>query len=170
MAPSEFFVRLQKGNFDLISFGDSTLFLTVYSRAGITGGFAPPTPSEIHVLTASPQKPNILAVDSQLREDGTPNLQSVNAVPKEVSIADASNLGLVDELEGILKTIPMERPQGSEDIYGMDTSIMWGSQGFEWINGGPSGCTGGQSEVQATEEDKAKFRRAVEIVKELATK
>jgi len=150
MAPSEFFVKLQKG---------------------ITGGFAPPTPKEIHVLTLSNDRPNLLAVDSQVRADGTPSLQSVNVQPKTVSLSeDENNKSLVDELHGILKTLPTERPTGSQDIYGLDTSIMWGSQDLEWCNGGPSGCAHGVSEVQPTEEEKAKFKRAVDIIKELATK
>ena len=77
---------------------------------------------------------------------------------------------LVDELHNILKTLPTEKPPGSQDIYGMDTSISWGSQDLEWHNGGPAGTTGGISTVQATDEEKVKFKRAVEIVKELATK
>lgn len=39
-----------------------------------------------------------------------------------------------------------------------------------WMNGGPQGCGGGSSEVQATDEEKSKFRRAVEIVNELIKK
>lgn len=41
---------------------------------------------------------------------------------------------------------------------------------MEWCNGGPQGCGGGTSTVQATEEQKTKFKRAVEIVKELVEK
>lgn len=77
---------------------------------------------------------------------------------------------MVEELEGILKTIPVESPPGSEDIYGLDTSIMWGSNDLQWSNGGPQGCTGGTSDVKATEEDKKKFNRAVEIVNILVDK
>lgn len=76
----------------------------------------------------------------------------------------------MDELHGILKEIPTEQPPGSEDIYGLDTSIAWQSDDLEWYNGGPQGCGGGQSFVQATAEDKAKFKRAVEIVNELSEK
>jgi hypothetical protein len=83
---------------------------------------------------------------------------------------DKKHLELVDELHGILKTLPTEQPRGSEDIYGLDTSIAWGSADLEWCNGGPGGVTGRTSSVQATEEEKAKFKRAVEIVKHLATK
>ena len=138
---------------------------------GITGGFAPPTPSEIHVLSLSPDRPNLLSVDSQIRPDGTPILQSVNAVPKSVLLTSESpNLALVDELHDILKTLPIESPPGSQDIYGLDTSIMWGSQGFEWHNGGPAGVGTGISQVQPTAEEKAKFVKAVEIIKHLAEK
>lgn len=150
MAPSEFFVRLQKG---------------------ITGGFAPPKPSEVHVLTLSTDRPNLLAVDSQYRAEGSSSLQSTNQESKTVSLSDDKmNKDLVDELHSILKTLPTEKPPGSQDIYGMDTGIAWGSQDLEWNNGGPAGCSKGASEVQATDEEKAKFKRAVEIIKELATK
>jgi hypothetical protein len=70
----------------------------------------------------------------------------------------------------ILQSIPTEDPPGSEDIYGMDTSIAWGSEGFEWINRAPGGCGHVPSKVQPTEDDKAKFKRAVKIVKELTEK
>ena len=83
------------------------------------------------------------------------------------SSAEAS---LVDELQNILKSIPIESPPGSEDIYGLDTGIAWQSGDFMWVNGGPSGCVRGTSTVQATEEEKAKFKRAVEIVNELVSK
>jgi len=150
MAPSEFFVRLQKG---------------------ITGGFAPPKPSEIHVLTLATDRPNLLAVNSQYRAEGSSSLQSANEEPKIVSLSeDMSNKDLIDELHSILKSLPTEKPPGSQDIYGMDTSIAWGSQDLEWHNGGPGGCSKGTSEVQATNEEKAKFKRAVEIIKELTTK
>jgi hypothetical protein len=169
MAPAEFFVRLQKGN-DYSNRLWSYFAVIWFCLQGITGGFAPPTPSEIHVLTLSPDRPNLLAVDSQYRADGTPTLQSANLEPKMVSLQDnEANKTLIDELHGILKTLPTEKPPGSQDIYGLDTSIAWGSQDLEWYNGGPSGVRGGISEVQPTEEEKTKFKRAVEIIRELAT-
>lgn len=69
-----------------------------------------------------------------------------------------------------MKTLPVESPTGSEDIYGLDTSIFWGSDDLVWINGGPQGCGGGLSDTQATDEEKAKFKRAVDIVHELVAK
>jgi hypothetical protein len=65
--------------------------------------------------------------------------------------------------------LPTEQPPGSEDIYGQDTSIAFGSDDLEWVNGGPAGCGSGVSAVQATEVQKAKFRRAVEIVNHLVS-
>ncbi|KAL1718914.1 hypothetical protein EV715DRAFT_252133 [Schizophyllum commune] len=146
MPPAEFSLRLQHG---------------------ITGGFAPPTPNAIHTLTR-PLNQTTLAVTSAIRPEGTPSLQ--DAVPKQLNAEDAHTTQLLDELHGILKSIPTEQPPGSEDIYGLDTSIAWGSDDLMWCNGGPSGCGGGESYVKPTEEEKAKFKRAVEIVKELVDK
>ncbi|TCD69786.1 F-box protein: endocytic membrane traffic, recycling ReCYcling 1 [Steccherinum ochraceum] len=142
MAPTEFSLRLQHG---------------------ITGGFAPPTPNAVFTVTGAPSL-SFLQVTTSLRPSGTPSLQ--DALPKEV-VVDDNNRKLVDELYNILKSIPTESPPGSEDIYGLDTSIAFGSEDLQWMNGGPSGCGGGTSEVQATDGDKTKFRRAVDIVKEL---
>jgi hypothetical protein len=68
-----------------------------------------------------------------------------------------------------MQMLPTEQPPGSEDIFGQDTSIAFGSDDLEWANGGPAGCGGGTSAVQATEQEKAKFKRAVEIVQHLAS-
>ncbi|KAF7364366.1 hypothetical protein MSAN_01097100 [Mycena sanguinolenta] len=109
-------------------------------------------------------KPNTIAVALATRADGTPALSS--ALPK--SLPAASSEALVEELHSILNILPLEVPPGSQDIYGMDISIMWGSEELEWCNGGPQGCGGGESMVQATPEEKEKFKRAVAIVQELA--
>ncbi|KAF5373050.1 hypothetical protein D9758_001523 [Tetrapyrgos nigripes] len=142
MPPSEYSLRLQKG---------------------ITGGFAPPTPNAIFTVTR-PKDQDSLNITSAVRETGTPSLQG--AAPKSLK-QDDDNTKLVDELHEILKSIPTEQPPGSEDIYGMDTSIAWGSEDLQWCNGGPSGCGGGTSSVKASDEDKVKFKRAVEIVEKL---
>lgn len=118
-------------------------------------------------MTGSPQQPD-LRITSAVRPDGTPSLQ--DAMPKTISATDASTVQLVDELHSILKTIPTESPPGSEDIYRMDTSIAFGSEDLMWVNGGPNGCGGGTSSVQPTEEDRKKFKRAVEIVETLVGK
>ncbi|KAG7085472.1 hypothetical protein E1B28_003033 [Marasmius oreades] len=141
MPPSEYSLRLQKG---------------------IIGGFAPPTPDHIFTVTR-PKDQNSLNITSAVRPDGSPGLQS--AVPKSLKHDD--HVALLDELHGILKEIPTETPPGSQDIYGMNTSIAWGSDDLQWCNGGPAGCSHGTSQVQPTEEHKKKFERAVEIVNHL---
>ncbi|TFK68758.1 hypothetical protein BDN72DRAFT_841447 [Pluteus cervinus] len=136
-------------------------------QKGITGGFAPPTPDAIHTVTKASINDTLL-IASATRLTGTPSLQ--DALPKSISSTSAGVNPLIEELHSILKEIPTEFPPGSEDIYGLDTSIAWGSDDLEWCNGGPQGCGGGVSQVKPTEEDKRKFRRAVDIVNELVGK
>ncbi|KIP09763.1 hypothetical protein PHLGIDRAFT_102312, partial [Phlebiopsis gigantea 11061_1 CR5-6] len=146
MAPTEFSVRLQKG---------------------ITGGFAPPTPSAIFTIDGAPGRPE-LHITSAVRPHGTPSLQ--DALPKSLSASDANTQQLVGELYSILKSLPTEQPPGSEDIYRADVGIAFASGDFTWMNGGPRGCGGGTSSVHATPEEKTKFKRAVEIVETLVEK
>lgn len=108
-----------------------------------------------------------LSVAYQIRPQGTPSL--LDPASKSLHVDDTTN-ALVDELHAILKTLPIEQPPGSEDIYGLNTSIMWADDSWQWQNGGPAGCGGGYSTVHATEEEKEKFRRAVGIVNELVEK
>ncbi|KAF9530498.1 hypothetical protein CPB83DRAFT_788008 [Crepidotus variabilis] len=136
-------------------------------QEGIVGGFAPPTINAFHTIT-KPQNNNQLMISSAFRSDGEPEPKPL--APKSINSQDAHTTALVEELHGILKTLPTEQPPGSEDIYGLDTSIAWGSEDFEWMNGGPQGCGGGESFVKASPEDKTKFKRAVAIVKELTNK
>jgi hypothetical protein len=116
-----------------------------------------------------------LNIEVASRADGTPELGSF--APKTLGIgaevklsgSDSSTKSaeeLVDELHGILKRLPTEQPPGSEDIYGLDTSIFWGSDDLQWMNGGMDGVSGqpGSSSVQASPKQKAEFKRAVEIV------
>lgn len=128
-------------------------------------------PSAVHTLSLSQDSPKSLIVNSEHRPgDGSQGLVQRFA-PKSLHTETTPDVNkLVDELHGILKELPTEDPKGSEDIYGMDTSIMWGSDDLEWINGGPAGCVRGQSSVKASEDDKKKFKRAVEIVNQLVDK
>lgn len=64
----------------------------------------------------------------------------------------------------------MESPPGSEDIYGLDISIAWGSEDLMWCNSGPEGCGGNESQVKASEEEKLHFKRAVEIIEQIVNK
>jgi len=164
MPPSEYSLRLQHGK---VLFVASPSIPTLILLIGIAGGFAPPTPSAIYTVTATQNQPH-LNITSAVRPDGTPSLQ--DALPKSLPISDVEASTLVDELHGILKSIPTEHPPGSQDIYGMDTSIAWGSEDMQWSNGGPQGCGGGQSQTQPNDEEKAKFKRAIEIVNKLVAK
>ncbi len=130
---------------------------------GITGGFAPPTPSALYTLDKEPSSNNII-IETMLRPDGTPDLEQ----KPEKTVPINQNAGLIEELHEILKNLPTEQPPGSEDIYGLDTSIAWQSDDLQWWNGGPQGCGGGSSYVKASGEDKRNFERAVEILKQIA--
>lgn len=125
--------------------------------SGISGGFAPPEPAAVKSVTYAGTN------SLQITSSSSNNVAQTN-VPKDGSV-DV----LVEELQSILRSIPTEDPPGSEDIYGLNTSIMWGSSEFEWRNAGPQGC-GGYSSVQATDEQKAKFKRALEIADALVAK
>ncbi|KAF7324611.1 hypothetical protein MKEN_00502400 [Mycena kentingensis (nom. inval.)] len=131
MPPSEYYVRLQRG---------------------ITGGFIPAAPTAVFTLVQAVGAP--LMITTAERTPGTRAL--ADAVPKTLVSSD-DTATLVDELYTILKTLPIESPPGIEDIYGLDTSIVWGSKELEWMNGGPAGCGRATSEVQATDEEKEKF-------------
>lgn len=82
---------------------------------GIAGGFAPPTPSAVHELSRSTDAPEHVVVNSSVRPSGQPSLSA--ALPKKLAVDP--NMPLIDELHSILKTLPMEHPPGSEDIYGV---------------------------------------------------
>ncbi|KAF7306424.1 hypothetical protein MIND_00433600 [Mycena indigotica] len=143
--PPEYYVRLQRG---------------------ITGGFVPPAPTAVFTITQTAQAPS-LAITKSERTPGTRVLG--DAVPKTLN-ADTEITVLVDELQSILKSLPLESPPGCEDIYALDTSITWGSDDLEWRNGGPAGCGRSTSAVQPTQEEKDKFKRAVEIVEQLVSR
>ncbi|KAG8741372.1 hypothetical protein FRC10_002937 [Ceratobasidium sp. 414] len=132
----------------------------------ITGGSVPPTPSAIHALSCLSDRPDKLVTQSMIRSDGPPYLSPF--VAKHVPVDDHSHL--VEELHSILKVLPREVPPGSEDIYGMDTSIIWVSENLEWANAGPQGFSGGNSSIRPTPEETVRFKRAVDIVTELAQK
>ncbi|KAJ3179052.1 hypothetical protein HDU85_005007 [Gaertneriomyces sp. JEL0708] len=143
MPPSSFSLRLQKG---------------------ITGGFAPPTPNQVITVHRS-DGANEMEISHHKRESGTPHLQSLGT--KSAPVNEGHKAALIAELESLLKDLPQEDPRGSEDIYGLDTGIFWQSADFQWANAAPEGCDRGHSEVQPSEEQVAKFRRAVDIVQQL---
>lgn len=103
------------------------------------------------------------ADDSQVYVQQTePATTGLQQSPKAINESDVNVL--VEELYSILKELPTEVPGGSEDIYGLDTSILWESDDLVWWNGGPEGCEGAKSSVRPTAEQKTMFKRAVDIV------
>lgn len=135
------------------------IFVLDQLSPGASGGFAPPEPTAVKSVVYAAGTNSL-----QITSSSSPSNLSQASVPKDASV-DV----LVEELQSILKSIPTEDPPGSGDIYGLNTSIMWGSDGFEWRNTVPEGC-GGYSDVQATDEQKAKFKRALEIADALVAK
>jgi hypothetical protein len=125
--------------------------------SGITGGFAPPEPKAVKSV-AYTAKTNTLQITSSASGLAQTEVQKDHTV-------DA----LVKELQSILKSIPSGDPQSGEDIYGLDTSIAWGSDELEWRNVNSGGC-GGTGSVQVTDEHKKKFKRALAIADELVAK
>ncbi|KAF8148470.1 hypothetical protein B0H34DRAFT_737184 [Crassisporium funariophilum] len=133
---------------------------------GITGGFAPPTPNAIYTIV-QPLGSKFLTISSAVRHLGTPHLQPTTI--KYVSSEDQDTATLLVELQRILKTIPTG---GNGDIYGLDTSISWGSASdLQWMREpAAQGCGGVADGMKATANEKAKFRRAIQIVDELVKK
>lgn len=125
---------------------------------GIVGGFAPPAPTAVKTVAYTAQTKELQISSSS------------SLAPRVVKEADFVDVdALVEQLQSILKTLPTEDPKGSEDIYGLDTSIMWGSDNFVWENAGAQGC-GTSSTVKATDKDKAQFKKALEIAEKLVAK
>ncbi|KAJ3528641.1 hypothetical protein NM208_g10109 [Fusarium decemcellulare] len=158
MAPSEFQIRLQKGmtfygTDNKLQLADTTLQASLAALLRL-----PHLSSSLYQLTA--------ATLSRFWSRGleTP-------ISRQRQWRQQIMRVVIDELRGILKDLPTEQPPGSEDIYGLDTGIVWASNdddGWVWTNGGPQGCGGGESFVHASADQKAQFARAVDIVYEIA--
>jgi hypothetical protein len=99
-------------------------------------------------------------IESEIRASGHTSSNSKLVASTEIT-------KLLDELEEILKCLPTGSLSGSEDIYGLDIQIAWGSAQLEWCNDGSQGRGGGTSDVQPSKEDKANFKRAVEIARKI---
>jgi hypothetical protein len=153
-----FDLRIQHGTYRPLS-GEPTP--TIFS--GIAGGFAPPNPSAVHDLHFEHGASTIL-LTSMVRPDGTPSLQAQGL--KAIHPSSEDNSALLSELESILKKLPTEETPSS-DIYSRDIGIYYQSPDFSWVNAAPQGCARFDSDVKVTEEDKAAFGRAVQIVETL---
>ncbi|KAI9497512.1 hypothetical protein BDB00DRAFT_784834 [Zychaea mexicana] len=98
-------------------------------RQGITGGFAGPTVRKvIEIKGDSSSGATLLHANLQ---PGTKNdyVTQSGVVPTEnISL-------LLSTVKEELQSLPTEDPVGSEDIYGLDTSILFFADGFQWGNG-----------------------------------
>ena len=74
----------------------------VLTPKGITGGFAPPTPRAIHVLTRSTAAPEDLLVQATVKKDGEAGLSDGGS--KKLKVDD--HAALIEELQTILKVTP----------------------------------------------------------------
>ena len=139
---------------------------------GVTGGFIQPTPDEEHEVSYIPSEGQSLTEQKiTVKSSSKQNQSLIPEAPKSLSFSDAQSL--LDELFGILKTIPQKNPDSeifNEDYYGMGKSIFWGGDGPqpEWFNSVPQGCTGQRG--SAKPQEKEKFERALDIIRELVSK
>ncbi|KAF9224681.1 hypothetical protein BS17DRAFT_778798 [Gyrodon lividus] len=135
---------------------------TITLQKGITGGFAPPTPSALHTLTTTPDSTTV-TVTSQKRPPGTPSLQD----PVTRTLPLREHATELEELQKILSAIPPQYP-GAQDLYGSDTSIIYrtGEAAAQGVH--PYGSAAGYGIAPPTEEEKGKFKRAIKIITDLA--
>ncbi|ORX53126.1 hypothetical protein DM01DRAFT_1383747 [Hesseltinella vesiculosa] len=119
-------------------------------REGITGGFVGPTLRQMVEIRGDDTGASI--VHANLKPESKTEYTS------QVGTLAADQVQtLVSSLVEQLKSLPTEHPTGSEDIYGLDTSIGFFSDDFQWQNGGPEGCSHGTSSNKATDQQKQTF-------------
>ncbi|KAI8096048.1 hypothetical protein BDF21DRAFT_458288 [Thamnidium elegans] len=132
----------------------------VVLREGITGGFAGPTVKQVVDIKGDENGADIMQATLK------PNSRS--DYHTQVGGVSSEQLNsFLELLKQELQALPTEEPQGSEDIYGQDISLSFFSDDFQWSNGGPEGCTQGESKQQASPEQKEKFKELVSVVKGL---
>ncbi|CAO3629218.1 unnamed protein product [Cunninghamella blakesleeana] len=130
-------------------------------REGITGGFVGPTIKRaVQIDGDESQGASIQVSDLKAGTKADYNTLGGDLMGKNKAFLSS----FIPEIKDLLKTLPIEEPAGSEDIYGLDTSITFFSDDFNWQNGGPGGCGHGKSSTQATEEQKEKFKALVDLI------
>ncbi|KAI9312354.1 hypothetical protein BX666DRAFT_1986679 [Dichotomocladium elegans] len=96
----------------------STFRLTL--REGITGGLVGPTDSYSGATVMNME----LKPQSKL-----------DYVTQTATVSTDKASSFIQLVMSQLKTLPMEEPFGSEDIYGFDTGIMFSTNDFAWATG-----------------------------------
>ncbi|KAG2196719.1 hypothetical protein INT47_009629 [Mucor saturninus] len=132
----------------------------VVLRDGITGGFAGPTIKQVVDIQGDNSGASITQATLKPQSKTDYHTQTGGVSAEQLS-------SLLDLLKQELQALPTEDPVGSEDIYGQDISLSFFSDDFQWSNGGPEGCSQGESTTKASDEQKEKFKEIVQMVKGL---
>ncbi|KAI9356076.1 hypothetical protein BD770DRAFT_323448 [Pilaira anomala] len=132
----------------------------VVLREGITGGFAGPTIKQVVDIKGDNSGATIMQATLKPESKSDYHTQSGGVSAEQVN-------NILELLKQELQNLPTEQPVGSADIYGQDVSLSFFTDDFQWSNGGPEGCSQGESEQQATPEQKEKFKELVDLVKGL---
>ena len=127
---------------------------------GIVGGFVPPHIRQRTIIIAGDDKVHVFVMKHPQRNKPATYLRgslSVKRFDKLLSAIEEKNLW----------SLPVEQPTGSQDIYGMDTSLAVRIGKKSWRNGGPEGCVHGQSKVQASDTQRKQFGRILKLTQDL---
>ncbi|CAG8477764.1 14313_t:CDS:10 [Acaulospora morrowiae] len=122
---------------------------------GIVGGFKPATIRRM--ISIADENGEVIVRSSTLKSRDDYNVMQGTLTSQQVGT-------LVNDLKVGLNDLPTEMTSGGQDIYGMDTSISFQSNDFEWRNGGSGGCTNEESEIQPTPVQKALFQELVQKI------
>jgi hypothetical protein len=133
---------------------------------GIVGGIIPPRVRSQVVIVPDSASYRVM----RLERPAPPDQQDVALVRGALVQPDAVDK-LIKELDKLrLWGLPVESPQGCEDIYRLDTSLVVRADSLFWGNGGPAGCVHGTSTVQPTAAQKKTFEAALEAVRQFTTR
>lgn len=135
--------------------------LTPLSTTGIQGGFAPPIPDTLYVITHTAGS-DTFSVSTQIRPHGKPQLPSPTT--KEFKVED--HVEEITKLRELLRDLP---PQyvGAEDLYGRNISILHATDASTFLVLHPSGSGAGFGAQRPSENQKGQFDEAVSIIQKL---
>jgi hypothetical protein len=136
---------------------------TIRLVEGVVGGFMPAVPRKQILIEVEGGQVHIEkhvksdaanAVDGYVQSKSTVSLQQVQAT--------------VDHCVSTLKSLPVENPSGSEDVYKQDVSIFVEADGFAWANVPNQGCAIQESNVKPTSEQIEHFKQIIQKITQLA--
>lgn len=136
----------------------TTAKMQLMLREGIVGGFV--APKTTRIIEISQDEGSAMIVHHVLP----------NGAPRDAFYSTQGSLSpaQVQALESqllVLKQLPNQQPPFGEDIFGLDTSIMYqDDDGFTWANGGPEGCSRSSGGPQVSPQQKEQFRSLVNAI------